>query len=62
MNIDNIKFGDILDAYIEGSPTQRVMVVAKGEELIYGINSDDKEFAIDPKNEIEKVIVNINDL
>ena len=62
MNIKDIKIGDIIDAYIEGEQTQRVMVVEVGEELVYGISSDNEEYAIVPRSEVERVICNINDL
>ena len=62
MNVKDMKIGDIVDIYIEGEKTQRIMVIEIGEELIYGISSDNEEFAISPRNEVERVIVNINDL
>jgi len=62
MNAKDIKIGDIVDVYIEGELTQRVMVIEIGEELVYGINSDNEEFAIEPRSEVESVICNINDL
>jgi len=62
MDAKDIKIGDIIDAYIEGEKTQRVMIIEVGEELVYGISSDNEEFAIEPRSEVERVIANINDL
>ena len=62
MNAKDIKIGDILDAYIDGEKTQRVMVIEIGVELVYGISSENEEYAIVPRSEVERVIVNINDL
>jgi hypothetical protein len=62
LNAKDIKIGDILDAYIEGESMHRVMITEIGKELIFGIDSDNLEWGIDPKYEVEKVIVNINNL
>lgn len=62
MNAKDIKIGDIVDAYIEGEKTQRVMIIEIGEDLVYGISSDNEEYAIVARSEVESVIVNIDDL
>ena len=61
MEAKDIKIGDIIDAY-DGEKTQRVMIIEVGEELVYGISSDNEEFAVEPRSEVERVIININDL
>ena len=62
MNAKDLTIGDIIDAYIEGEKTQRVMIIEIGAGLVYGISSDNEEYAIEPRSEVEKVICNINDL
>lgn len=62
MNISDLTIGDIVDAYVEGEKTQRVMIIEIGETLVFGINSDNGEYSIEPRSEIERVIANINEL
>jgi len=64
MKYENIKIGDIADAYLEGEPTQRVVIVNKDEHMgwVHGINSEGRLVAIYPEFEIEKIITNIKSL
>jgi|GEM_PF-4069174 len=62
MNISDLTVGDIVDAYINGEETHRVMIIEIGETLVFGIDSDNEEYSIEPRSEIERVIANINEL
>jgi len=65
MNINDIKIGDILDAYIEGESAQRIIIINKNEDdnLVFGLNTNNgKIIDINPENQIESIIANINDL
>ena len=50
MDAKDIRLGDIIDAYIEGEKTQRVMVIEVWVDLVYGISSDYEEYAIVPRS------------
>ena len=56
--------GDVVDAYIEGGKTQRVMIVSKNEDdgLIFGLNKENQIIDINPESEVEKIILNIYDI
>jgi hypothetical protein len=62
MNIKDIKLGDIIDVCIEGEDVHRLMIIEKGEVVVYGISSTGDGYAVEPRSEIEKIVVNINDL
>jgi hypothetical protein len=53
--------GDIIDAYVEGKPTQRVMIISKNEDdgLIFGLTKDHEIIDINPETEVEKIIMNV---
>ena len=62
MDIKNIKIGDILDVYIEGESTQRIVVIEIGEDFVFGFDSKGEELAVEPRSEVERVVGNIDDL
>lgn len=64
MNVENIRVGDICDAYLTDNPTQRVMItdVRPESRLVRGVNSKLECFVIEPQFEIENIIANINEM
>jgi len=62
MNISDLTIGDIVDACIEGEGNYRLMITEIGEKFVYGVGSDNEEYAVEPRGEIERVIANINEL